>query len=92
MKTETAFEMIRNLGESFRSACGERGYDVGWEGDLMNGIGGFIQLQLTDDDIPGITEAYSIVMEKAAKLCFEAAQQAAAEDFIADQDTVEAVK
>jgi len=31
------------------------------------------------------------VMEKAAKLCFEAAQQAAAEDFIADQDTVDQV-
>lgn len=93
MKKSAAFEMIRNLGESFRSACGERGYEPkgGWDGDLMNGLAGFIKLELTDEDIPGITEAYSIVMAEAAKLCFEAYQEAKAEDFVADQDTVNQV-
>jgi hypothetical protein len=93
MKTETAFDMIRDLGKAFRTACIERGYEPkgGWDGDLMSGLAGFVKLELTDKDIPGITEAYTIVMAKAAKLCFETAQQAAAEDFIADQDTVDQV-
>ena len=93
MKTETAFDMIRDLGKAFRTACIERGYEPkgGWDGDLMNGLAGFVKLELTDKDIPGITEAWSLVMAKAAKLCFEAARQAAAEDFVADQDTVDQV-
>ena len=44
MKTEIAFDMIRDLGKAFRTACIERGYDPqgGWDGDLMSGLAGFV--------------------------------------------------
>ena len=37
MKTETAFDMIRDLGKAFRTACTERGYEPkgGWDGDFV---------------------------------------------------------
>ena len=102
MKTETAFEMIRNLGESFRSLCSETGYEPegGWHSDLINGIVAVIKLELTDEDITDITEAWSLVMKDITLHLLEgarktwAAEKAAAnaEDFIAAQDTVEAVK
>ena len=102
MKTETAFEMIRNLGESFRSLCSETGYEPegGWDSDLINGIVAVIKLELTDEDITGITEAWSLVMKDITAHVLEgarktwAAEKAAAnaEDFIADQDTVDQVK
>ena len=94
MKTETAFDMIRDLGKAFRTGCTERGYEPkgGWDSDLMNGLAGFTKLELTDKDITDITEAWSLVMKDITAHVLEEARKAwAAEDFIADQDTVDQV-
>ena len=102
MKTETAFDMIRDLGKAFRTGCTERGYEPegGWHSDLINGIVAVIKLELTDEDVTDITEAWSLVMKDISLHVLEgarktwAAEKAAAnaEDFIADQDTVDQVK
>ena len=74
MKTETAFDMIRNLGRSFQKAMLEKGLikpGDGFESDLLNGLAGYSHLELTDEDIPGITEAYLLVMKHCADAAWE---------------------
>ena len=74
MNTNAAFEMIRNLGQSFQSAMLEHRLiqpGDGFESDLMNGLAGYSHLNLTDEDIPGITEAYQLVMKHCANAAWE---------------------
>lgn len=62
MDKKTAHKLIKTLGASVKKIMAERGHEIEPMGDLFAGIGAFHNMMLTDDDIPGITEAHDIVI------------------------------
>lgn len=71
MTRDEAYKMIRALGASTKKIMAERGHKLGQMSDLFAGIGGVVTMKMTDDDIPGITEAHAIVMKDCTDAGFE---------------------
>lgn len=71
MNKDTAHTLIRTLGAATKDAMVDQGHKIEPMGDLFAGIGAVINMEITDDDIPGITEAFQIVMKDCNDAAWE---------------------
>ena len=71
MNNETAHKLIRTLGAATKDAMIEMGHKIEPVGDLFAGLGAVVNMEMTDDDIPGITEAFEIVMKDCTDAAWE---------------------
>lgn len=71
MNKQTAHKLINTLGAATKAAIKERGHKIEPVGDLLAGLGAVVNMEMTDDDIPGITEAFNIVMKDCTDAAWE---------------------
>lgn len=76
MDRDTAYEMVRTFGRSAKAAFEDRGIDLEPMSDLMFGLGSIVKLEITDHDVPGITDALQLVVKDVSDVMFDEIQEA----------------
>ena len=71
MNNETAHKLIRTLGAATKAAMKQQGHKIEPICDLFAGLGAVVTMEMTDDDIPGVTEAHAIVMKDCTDAAWE---------------------
>lgn len=71
MNNKTAHKLIETLGAATKAAMKEQGHKIEPVGDLLAGLGAVVTMEMTDDDIPGVTDAFNIVMKDCTDAAWE---------------------